>query len=176
MGLTVILRGGGARTDIVSVSDIASLAGREEGSCALVARDLCGRGFTSWELEEITGVWWIVEVAVEPPFGKVVIQQRRDRSIVVREGLGGDVKAIHARVEDGRVGVHPASGEQRKERKSRECDHIRKSNTPKKKKVEDTSSVRERKRKRKKGRGEEKMNIEPFLFYFSLSAPTRDKS
>jgi len=39
-------------------------------------------------------------MTVEPPLVKSHIDERSDRSIVVREGLGGNVESIHAWMED----------------------------------------------------------------------------
>lgn len=122
-GLTVKFGDIGARTRIVSALDVTSWVGCPVGSGALVAGDLRSGGFASRELEEITGVGWIAKVTVEPPFFEGEVDERSDRSIVVRESLCGDVEAVHARMPDRGMGVHVASGEQRKERKCRERDH-----------------------------------------------------
>ena len=110
-------------TGTVPLSHIASRRGCEEGSSALVTRDLGGSGFTSRELKEIAIVGWIVEMTVEPPLVEGVVGERSDGPVVVRERLGGDVKAVHARVEEGGVGVHMTC-EQGKERKEREGEHV----------------------------------------------------
>ena len=90
---------GGVWTGIVSLPDIAALGIIEIRSGTLIARKLCGSGFTSGELEEITLVGWMAEMTVEPPLFKSQIEERSDRSIVVREGFPGHVEPVHARME-----------------------------------------------------------------------------
>ena len=97
-GLTVNGGQGGVWTRIISLPDIAPLGRVPVGGRALVTGDLgCGR-FTSRELEEITRVGWMVEMAVEPPLVKSVIGQRSHGPVIVGVGLGGDVETIHARM------------------------------------------------------------------------------
>jgi hypothetical protein len=127
------------RAGVVSLSDVAARRGLEERGRALVARDLCRGGFSCGELEEVAGVGWLAEMAVEPPLLKGVVGERSDGPVIVREGVRGDVEAVHARVEHrwpeinlrGReresgvltgVGVH-VGGAESKERKERESEH-----------------------------------------------------
>ena len=86
--------------------DVAALRRIEVGSRALAARDLGGSGFTSGEFEEIARVGWMVEVAVEPPLVKGVIDEGSHRSVIVRVRLIGHIKPVHARVEERCAGDH----------------------------------------------------------------------
>ena len=45
-------------------------------------------------------------MAVEPPLVESVICERSDRPVIVREGLPGDVEAVHARVMDRWKGIN----------------------------------------------------------------------
>ena len=65
----------------------------------------------------------MLEMTVEPPLVESVIDERSDGTIVVRESFSGDVKPVHARVEEGSMGVD-VNCEQRKERKERESEHV----------------------------------------------------
>ena len=59
-------------------------------------------------------------MAVKPPLIEGVVGERSDGSVVVRERLAGDVKAVHAWVEQRGMGVNVASSrEQGKERNRR---------------------------------------------------------
>lgn len=166
--------------------DVAAFRRREVGSRALAAREL-GRGwFASGELEEITSVGWVAEMAVEPPLVKSVIDERRDRPVVVREGLAGHVEAVHARMEDrcgkstinsrgGKreitltdMGAHVASCEG-KERKERESEHVRGSSRNGNRPAGDTSSVRRTGKAEKEGWCGER-SIDAFPFYLSALA------
>ena len=131
---------GGAGTRVVSLSDVSAFGRLEEGSGALVTRELGGGRLAGGELEEIAGVGWMAEMAVEPPLVKGHVDERSDRSVVVRERLGGDIESIHARMEnrcdklgsnekDGKgktltdMSLHVSSRDEGKERKERESEH-----------------------------------------------------
>ena len=100
-GLTVNRSQGRVRAGVVALPDIAALRSVEVGRRTLAARDL-GRGrLTGGELEEIARVGRMVEMAVEPPLVKGVVDERSNRPVIVRERLAGDVEPVHARMEDG---------------------------------------------------------------------------
>ena len=99
-GLTVNGGQGGAWTGIVTLPDVTARGGSKVGSGALVAGELGGGRLTGREFEEIAGVGWIAEMAVEPPLVKSVIGEGSDGPVVVRESLSGDVESVHARVHD----------------------------------------------------------------------------
>ena len=86
-------------TGIVALSDIATWGRSEEGSSALVAGNLCRCRFTGGKLEKIARVGWMIQMSVKPPLFKGVIDERSDRSIVVRESIARNIEPIHARME-----------------------------------------------------------------------------
>ena len=94
--------------------DIAAFRRIEEGSRALVAGELGGGRFASGELEEVAWVRWMTEMAVEPPLVKGHVDERSDRSVVVRECLPGNVESVHARMENRCRKLVIVSGEKKK--------------------------------------------------------------
>ena len=90
------LRNRGSRTRIVILPKAkTSICRRTIRGSAFIASQFRGRRFSSGQFEDISGVGRVIEVAVEPPLFEGVIGEGRYWSVVVWEGLEGDVEAPH---------------------------------------------------------------------------------
>ena len=82
-------------------------------------------------------------MTVEPPLVKSHIDERSDRSIVVREGLGGNVESIHAWMEDRCNNVNPAVNEENIKPVTGMSFHVS-SRDKDEERIEDSGHVRDR--------------------------------
>lgn len=53
---------------------------------------------SGWEVDNVFGMRWVVQMAVEPPFVKGPVHEGRDGAIVIGKSCGGDVETPHRRV------------------------------------------------------------------------------
>jgi hypothetical protein len=60
-----------------------------------MASQFCSRWFSGRQVEEISGMGRVSEVAVEPPLFEGIVHKWRYRTIVVRESLKRDVESPH---------------------------------------------------------------------------------
>jgi hypothetical protein len=60
-----------------------------------MASQFCSRWFSGRQVEEISGMGRVGEVAVEPPLFEGIVHKWRYRTIVVRESLKRDVESPH---------------------------------------------------------------------------------
>ena len=67
---------------------------------ALVTRELRCRGLASREFEDVSWVGRVTEMAMKPPLLEGVPLEGRNRAIVIREGLLGDIETVHAGMPD----------------------------------------------------------------------------
>ena len=64
-----------------------------------MASEFCGHRFPNGQIEEISGMRRVIEVAVEPPLLKGIVGQRCHGSIIVWECFEGDIESPHSRGE-----------------------------------------------------------------------------
>ena len=89
-------RGAGARVLlVVRVADVASTIGGEEVRGSFIAGELGDSILAGGKLEDVAVVGRIVEVPVEPPLLKGIVDQRGHWTIVVGEGLCGHIESPH---------------------------------------------------------------------------------
>lgn len=86
---------------IVSLANISTLGTSKVRSSAFVDSKFRSSSLASRKLKYITRIRRVIEVTVEPPFVECVVDQRSNRSIVIRKSLFGDVKPPHAGVPEG---------------------------------------------------------------------------
>jgi hypothetical protein len=95
--LTMKLRNRGSWTGVIIRPEAnTSIRGCAVRCGALVASQFCGCWFPGGQIEEISGIGRVVEMAVEPPLVEGVIDEGRHRSIVVWKGFERDVESPHS--------------------------------------------------------------------------------
>jgi len=87
--LTMELRNRGSRTRIIIRPETNTSISRCTIRCgAFVTSQFRGCRFPSGQIEEIPGIGWVVEVAVEPPLVKGIVDEGRHGSIIVCKCFG----------------------------------------------------------------------------------------
>lgn len=97
---SVILRRITSGAWVVALLDITALGAREPRCRTLVASNLRCRDLSGGEIEDIARVWWIVEMAMEPPLVERVVRNWGDGPVVVWKSVIGDIETVHARMPD----------------------------------------------------------------------------
>ena len=59
----------------------------------------CSCWLSGRQIEEISRIGWVIEMAVEPPLVEGIVDEGCHRSIVVWEGFKRDVESPHSRCE-----------------------------------------------------------------------------
>jgi len=107
--ISMILLSGRLGADVVGIigiSDITTFGRSEERGSAFVASDFDSGRFASWEFEDVAWIGRVGEVVVEPPFLEDHVLDRRNRSIVIRKRLLGDIEPKHTRMKHSGVSRH----------------------------------------------------------------------
>jgi hypothetical protein len=99
LSLTMKLGNRRSRARVITLAVATTVICRTVGGCAFIASQFRGCRFSSRQIEEISGVGRIIQVAVEPPLFEGIVGQRCDGSIIVRERCGSDVVSPHGRGE-----------------------------------------------------------------------------
>ena len=68
---------------IITILDVTAWGGRKVRGGALIACKFCCSGLASWKLEEVAGVWWVIQMSVEPPFVESHVHEGSHRTVVI---------------------------------------------------------------------------------------------